>query len=63
MRAYSLPDGTAIDLDQVLSVDSIFINKNYSQYNCYEIRMLNGDSFGIFENELPRSTFITTWSA
>lgn len=62
MRPYTLPSGKQIDLDQVLSVSPIFINKNYSQYNCYEIYYTNGQSDGVFENDLARATFMAAWS-
>ena len=62
MRLYNLPSGDAIDLDQVLKVDHLFINKNYPQYNCYEIYLSNGTSYGILENDLARADFIAAWS-
>ena len=62
MRAYILPNNKQIDLDQVQSVGELFTNKNYSQYNCYEIYYNNGKSDGIFESDLPRETFIKAWS-
>lgn len=63
MRLHELPDGSAIDLDQVVQVGPIFINKNYSQYNSYEIYLTNGTSNGVFENTLSRADFIASWGA
>jgi hypothetical protein len=62
MNVYNLPSGDAIDLDQVLQVGALFVNKNYPEYNSYEIYLTNGTSYGIFENALTRANFISAWS-
>jgi hypothetical protein len=61
MRLYTLPDNEVIDLDSVIRVSDLFINKNYAQYNAYEVYLTNGTSFGIFDNELGRATFLSEW--
>jgi hypothetical protein len=61
MRLYTLPDNEVIDLDAVIRVGTTFINKNYPEHNCYEIYLSNGASFGVFDNQLSRSSFITEW--
>lgn len=61
MRLYTLPDNEVIDLDSVIRVGSVFVNKNYPQYNCYEVYVTNGTSFGVFESDLSRATFLTEW--
>jgi len=63
MRRHDLPDGSTIDLDQVLQIGKLFVNKNYPEFNSYEIYLTNGTSYGVFEKDLKRSDFITTWSA
>ena len=63
MRRHDLPDGSTIDLDQVLQIGKLFVNKNYPEFNSYEIYLTNGTSYGVFEKDLRRSDFITTWSA
>ena len=61
INRYVFPDGTAIDLNQVLQVGPLFVNKNNSQYSSYEIYLTNGESIGVFESDLSRDSFITTW--
>ena len=62
MRAYELPDGLYVDLDSVLSVGSLFVNKNYDEYSCYEVQLSGNTSVSVFEQVLPRSDFITIWT-
>lgn len=63
MRTFDLPDGKTIDLDKITSIGALFVNKNDSNFNCYEIYFSNKDSIGILEKDLPRATFITNWGA
>jgi hypothetical protein len=58
---YDLPDGSVIDLNQVLKVGPIFVNKNYVKYNCYEVYLANGVSYGVFDKDLSRVAFIKAW--
>ena len=62
MRQFIIPDGTTIDLDKVETVGAAFVNKNYPQYNCYEVYMTSGASHNIFESQLSRTSFLTTWA-
>lgn len=62
MRLFEMPDSNTIDLDSVVNVGKTFINKNYPQYNCYEIFLLNGASFSVFESDLSRDDFVAQWS-
>ena len=61
MRQYVLPDDEVIDLDQVVRVGALFVNKNYPEYNGYEVYLSNGTSFGVFDEQLTRATFISVW--
>lgn len=61
MRLYDMPDGKKIDLDAVVDVDPLFINKNYPKFNCYEVHLSNGKSFGVFDKDLNRDEFIAAW--
>ena len=60
MRPYTLPDNKVIDLDSVISVGELFINKSDPIYNCYEVYLSNG-SLGVFDDDLTREQFITDW--
>lgn len=62
MRLHELPTGEEIDLDRVVKVGKLFVNKNYPEYNCYEVYMDSGESFGVFENALARTIFLALWS-
>ena len=61
MRLYDLPSGDTVDLDQVIQVGPLFVNKNDANYNCYEIYLTNGTSYGILDVDLSRSAFIVSW--
>jgi hypothetical protein len=61
MRLYTLPDDEVIDLDATIRMGKLFVNKNYPEYNSYEVYLSNGTSFGIFEEDLPRAAFKVTW--
>ena len=61
MRLYNLPTGHTIDLDQVIETGPLFVNKNYPLYNGYEIYLANGSSVGVFDNDLPRASFLIEW--
>lgn len=63
MLKYTLPDNSVIDLHQVLRVGETFVNKNYSEYNSFEIYLTNGTSLGVFDNQLSREDFIAAWEA
>ena len=63
MRGYDLPGGGRIDLDAVKYIGKLFINKNYPQYNSYEIYLSDGKSHGIFESIISRADFILAWEA
>lgn len=63
MRAYDIPDGNRIDLNQVIAVSVSHINKNDSSYNSYEVSLTNGYTHGILESQLSRATFIAAWEA
>lgn len=61
INIYELPDGSAVDLNQVLQVGPLFVNKNDSQHNSYEIFLSNGTRVGVFERELSRAVFLAVW--
>ena len=61
MRLHTLPDDEVVDLDQVIRVGALFINKNYPEYNCYEIYLSNGTSLGIRNSDLSRASFLVAW--
>lgn len=62
-RLYDMPDGETINLDNVEQVGKLFINKNFPEYNCYEVYFSTGrDSIGVFENDLPRAQFLIEWA-
>jgi len=62
MRSYELPDGSFLDLDAVVSVGSLFVNKNYNEYSCYDVHMSGNTSISVFEQALPRNDFIAVWT-
>lgn len=55
---YELKDGSMIVLDYVIKVSPVQINKADSRFNCYEVMMIDGNSFTIFEEHLPRKKFL-----
>ena len=61
MRVFTRPTGQTIDLDAVVSVGEVFVNKNYPEYNCYEVYLAGGDSFSLFTNDVARDEFIAKW--
>jgi len=63
MRAYNLTDGNRIDLNQVISVSDLHVNKNDSTFNSYEVALTNGYTHGILESSLPRAAFLVAWEA
>lgn len=58
MRKFTLPGGEVINLDAIESIGALFVNKTDSQFNCYEIHMTKGHSFGVFESDQPRAAFV-----
>lgn len=61
MRPFDLPTGQTVDLDEISGIGTLHINKNYPEYNCYEVYIKGGDSVGIFENDVPRATLMALW--
>lgn len=61
MDVYELPDGSVIDLQKVIRVGDLFINKSNSSANCYEVYVENGLSYSVLDIELSRSTFLEVY--
>ena len=63
MRLHELPDGSKIDLDSVAKIGALFVNKNYSEYSCYEVFLAYmPESITVFEVDLPRSELESLWA-
>ena len=63
MRLHNLPDGSKVDLDSIVTIGPLFINKNYPEYSCYEVYIAyRMDSITIFEADLLRSELESLWA-
>lgn len=61
MRLFDLPTGETVDLDEVSGVGPLFENKNDSEFNCYEVYARSGNSYNVFEKDIPRADFLIEW--
>lgn len=58
MSLYELKDGSVVKLDYVVRVSPLQVNKADSRFNCYEVFMIDGSTFTVFEEDLPRNRFL-----